>query len=148
MMLKLILFIFLLFSVSSVANEKNIYDFTVNKSKDWFVFAVGKSDSGEGLVYNAYNTKSVRDTGDVKTVEEIAMFEIEESIKDNNALKYKYISTNIQIDCKNYKIRPLGVAAFYTIDRNLIGEVDNQDNHSWIEFAIGTTYDGLHKLVC
>ena len=140
--------ILLFFSNTSFSNEKNIYDFAVNKSKDWLVFGVGKSDSGEGLVYNAYNTKSVRNTGDVKTVEEIAMFEIEETIKDNNALKYKYISTNIQIDCKSYKIRPLGVAAFYTIDRNLISEVDNQDNHSWIEFAIGTTYDGLHKLVC
>ena len=146
MMFKLILFIFLLFSVSSVANEGNIYDLEVNKNPDWQIFAAYENDKGN-MIFKFYNIKTIRSIGGIKGIEEITFYQKENSIT-SSAGKYKYITTYLEIDCNKYRVKPIGLAAFYSKDRVLVGELDHKENLEWTKFAIGTPYNSLHKLVC
>jgi hypothetical protein len=137
--------IVLFFSVSSFSNERNIYDLEVNKNPDWQIFAAYENDDGS-MIAKVYNIKTIRNIGDIKGIEEITFYQKEESLSSNE--KFKYITTYLEIDCNQYKVKPIGLATFYSKDRVFVGEVDNEDNHEWTKFAIGTPYDSLHKLVC
>ncbi len=144
-MKNLIFIILLFFSAASFSNEKNIYDFEVNKNPDWQIFAAYENDDGS-MIAKVYNIKTIRNIGDIKGIEEITFYQKEESLSSN--AKFKYITTYLEIDCNQYKVKPIGLAVFYSKDRVSVGELDNEDNHEWTKFAIGTPYDNLHKLVC
>ena len=116
------------------------------ENSSWVIFAIYETPSGD-IVNKYYNIDTLRIIGDIQGFEELTFFLKPKKINDNTS--YHFLKSYNELDCKKYMVRPYGLAIFYDINSNKIGEFDTQDTDlTWTRFPIGTSYDDLHKKIC